>query len=98
MACRCVAVEPRKDVARRRAAHPCKRRQRNPAGDCEQRDAGDAEPPRRELPHPEPRGGEEENYDRKREHQRRPHALDRKRALRQGSKRAKTRPMFGADG
>ena len=93
----CVAVEPREDFARRRAAQARERRKRSPAGECEQHDAGDAERPRRELPRPQPGGGQEENDDREREHERRPCALDRERTLRQSRKRAKTGPVPGAD-
>jgi hypothetical protein len=97
MVCSRVAIEPREDVARRRATHARERRQRNPAGDGEQHDAGDPERSRRELPHPKPRCGQKENDDREGKDQRRPHALDHEGAPRQCRERPKTAPLFGAE-
>ena len=69
-----------------------------PHGDREQDDAGDPQRPRRELPRPKPGGGEKENDDRERKHERRPRALDDEHALRQSRKRAKPAPVRGAEG
>jgi hypothetical protein len=92
-----VAVEARQDVARRRPPHPRERRERTPAGDGEQHDAGDAERPRPELPQPQPGGRQEENDHRKRKDERRPRALDHEDALRQRRERPKAPPLVGAD-
>jgi hypothetical protein len=98
MACSRVTVEPREDVARRRTAHTRQRREGNPARDREQHDPGDPQRPRRELPRSKPGGGEKENDDRERKHERRPRALDDEHALRQSRKRGEPAPVCGAEG
>ena len=98
MACSRITVEPREDVARRRTAHARQRRERNSARDRERDDPGDPQQPRRELPRPKPGGGEKENDDRERKHERRPSPLDDEHALRQSRKRAKPAPVGGTEG
>ena len=82
-----VAVEPGQDVARGRAAQSHERRKGDPRCKREQDDARDAERPRRELPRARPRGGEKQDQDGEREHERRPHALEQKHASRQARQR-----------
>ena len=90
-----VAVEPRQNVARRRAAQPRERREGDEPREREQDDAGDAEGARRELPDAEPRGGEKQDDDRDRNDERRPGALDHQRAPRQSRERAEPGAFFG---
>ena len=77
-----VAVEPGEHVARRGAAQSHERREGDSGAEREQDDAGDANGPWRELPRACPRGGEKQDGDGEREDERRPHALDQKRASR----------------
>ena len=82
-----VAVEPRQDIARRRAAQSHERRKKYSSAKREHDDAGDADGPWRELPDTRPRGGEKQDRDGKREDKRRPDALEQKDASRRARQR-----------
>ena len=77
-----VAVEPGEHVARRGTAQSHERRESDSGGEREQNDAGDAKDAWRELPGACPGCSEKQDRDRQRDYERRPHALDQKRASR----------------
>ena len=78
----CVAIEPGQDVTRPRTAQSNERRKDRSKAEREQDDAADANGPWGELPGAGPGGGEKQDRDGECEDERRPDALDQKRASR----------------